>query len=358
MIKRLLNPICMLFLITFSLGIHAQWDNPLVYYQFNETSGSQIIDSSGNNFNGYANCDNCWETEGKFNGTFYFQGVHKMDLPAEDIQLTNEKGTVAFWVLLPQSSASSINCFWWAGEKSGGDTFGPHNEMHINTEATETNVWLGGEIAFYIHDSLADNRYFIFSDTAKGLNPASPPSENAITLTDGVWHHVACTWESGGTVALYIDGQTIWDTTSYNPNSWDCNLMTIGGANERTNRRLNGYLDEFRIYDEALEAADIEVIYNYIPEGNQTYIEGIKKTSIAALNCYPNPASKNISFSNSLGMETIEICSLTGGKVIVQQVANTNDIVDINIDQLSSGFYFIRAYENNKLIAVGKLSKK
>ncbi len=358
MIKRLLNSICTFFLIIFTLGIKAQWDNPLVYYQFNETSGDLVVDSSGNNFDCYANCDNCWEAEGKFNGAFYFQGIHKMDLPAEDIALTNEEGTIAFWVLLPQSSTSSINCFWWAGEKSGGDTFGPHNEMHINTEATETNVWVGGEIAFYIHDSLADNRYFIFSDTSKGLNPANPPSENAITLTDGVWHHIACTWESGATIALYIDGQAIWDTCSYNPNSWDCNLMTIGAANERTNRRLNGYLDEFRIYDKALEAADIEVIYSYIPEGNFNSIESIKKTSIAALNCYPNPTSNNISFYNSLAIESIEIYSLTGEKRIVQQVSNTNEIVEINIDQLSSGFYFIRAYGNDKLIAMGKFLKK
>ncbi len=356
MIKRLLNPICTLFLITFSLGIQAQWDNPLVYYSFNETSGSQVVDSSGNHFDCYANCDNCWEADGKFNGAFHFQGAQKMDLPAEDIALTNEKGTVAFWTLLPQSSTSSINCFWWAGEYGGGDTFGPQDEMHINTEATETNVWVGGEIAFYIQDSLANNKYFIFSDTSKGLNPANPPSADAITLTDGVWHHIACTWKSGGTVALYIDGQAIWDTTSYNPNLWNCNLMTIGAANMRTNRRLNGYLDEFRIYDEALDAADIEEIYNYIPEGNLQ--QSIKKTSIAQLNYFPNPASKHISFFNSLGIETIEIYSLTGEKLRVQQVSNTNEMVDINIDQLSSGFYLIRAYDNDKLISVGKFSKK
>lgn len=357
MIKRLLIPLCTLILINFSFALQAQWDNPLVYYQFNETSGSLVVDSSGNNFDCYANCDNCWETEGKFDGAFHFQGVQKMDLPAKDIALTNKKGTVAFWVLLPQSSASTINCFWWAGN-TGGDTFGPHDEMHINSEATETNIWVGGEIAFYIHDSLADNSYFIFSDTSKGLNPANPPSEYAITLTDGVWHHIACTWESGGTVALYIDGQAIWDTTSYNPNSWDCNIMTIGAANERTNRRLNGYLDEFRIYDKALESADIELIYNYIPEGNFNYIKSIKKTGIAELNYYPNPASKNISFFNSLCIETIEIYSLTGEKLIVQQVYNTNEIVEINIEQLSSGFYFFMAYGDEKLKAAGNFFKK
>jgi hypothetical protein len=357
MIKRVLHSICTLFFLIFSLSIQAQWDNPRVYYRFNETSGSLVADSSGNNFDCYANCNDCWETEGKFNGALHFQGAQKMDLPAKDIALTNEKGTVAFWVLLPESSISSINCIWWAGEY-GGDMFGPQNEMHINSEFTEENIWSGGEIAFVIRDSLADESYFLFSDPWKGENPATPPSENAITITDGVWHHVACTWESGGTVALYIDSQAIWDTTAYNPNSWKCNIMTIGAANERTNRRLNGYLDEFRMYDEALEAADIEAIYNYIPEVVPDNIESLKKPSIASLNFYPNPASNYISFVNSLGIKTIEIYSLTGEKLVVLNNCIKNAIVEINIDQLSPGFYFIRAYDHDTLIAVGKFSKE
>ena len=83
MIKGLLNPICALLLLTFSLGIQAQWDNPLVYYQFNETTGFLVADSSGNNFDSNTNCDDCWEAEGKFNGSLLFEGVHKMDLPAD-----------------------------------------------------------------------------------------------------------------------------------------------------------------------------------------------------------------------------------------------------------------------------------
>lgn len=357
MLKRLLNPICTIFLITLSLGIQAQWENPLVYYQFNETSGTLVADSSGNNFNCSANWDNRWETEGKFSGAMNFHGDNTMDLPAEDIALTNEKGTVAFWVLLPQTSISTINCMWWAGEH-GGDMFGPQNEMHINSEFTETNIWSGGEVAFVIRDSLADDGYFIFSDPSKGMTPSNPPSGNEITIADGVWHHLACTWESGGTVALYIDGQAIWDSTAYNPNSWDCNLMTIGGANERTNRRLIGSLDEFRIYDEVIDAAGIAEIFNYDPEGSLINIESTKKVDFTALNLYPNPASENISFINSLGIETIEIYSLAGKKLSVQEVSNSNEKVEISIDQLSSGFYFIRSYGYEKLISVDKFTKK
>ncbi|MBN1649837.1 MAG: T9SS type A sorting domain-containing protein [Bacteroidales bacterium] len=356
--KKILNLIYTLLFIAFSLNIQAQWNNPAVYYQFNETTGSLVVDSSGNNFDCYANCDSCWETKGKFNGAFHFNGIHKMDLPAKDIAITTKEGTVAFWVLLPKTSANTINCIWWAGETSG-DMFGPHKEMHVCTEAGLTDqYWAHSEVAFVVVDSIAKKQYFIYSDPWKGPVAATAPSEHAISIADSSWHHVACTWDSGGTVGLYIDGQAIWDSTSYNPNLWDCKIMTIGAANKRANRRLYGYLDEFRIYNKALNAAEIMEICNYNPKENTNIIETIKKTSIATLNLYPNPAGKMISFFNAFNIETIEIYNLTGKKLLAQQISSTNGIVEININQLSSGLYFIRAYDNSKLITIGKFSKK
>ncbi|MBN1180855.1 MAG: T9SS type A sorting domain-containing protein [Bacteroidales bacterium] len=362
MINRLSNPVCIIFLVAFSLSIHAQWDNPLVYYQFNDTSGMLVVDSSGNGFNADSDCNTCWEAEGKFNGAFHFSASERIDLPAKDIALTTGEGTVAFWVLLPELSANNINCIWWAGEY-GGDMFGDENEMHVCTEAGLNDKWWDhSEVAFVIVDSMADHQYFIYSDPWKGPVPATTPSENAISIADNSWHHVACTWDTGSTVALYLDGQVIWDSMAYTPSRiWSCNLMTLGVANKRTNRKLNGYLDEFRLYNVALEAADIDTIYKYVPEvdtADTTTVEGINKTGIAALNFYPNPAGNNISFFNSLCIQTIEIYGLTGEKLIVQQVFTTNEIVEIPIDQLSSGFYFIRAFDNKKLVAVGKFSKK
>ena len=169
---------------------------------------------------------------------------------------------------------------------------------------------------------------------------------------------MACTWESGGTVALYIDGQAIWDTTLYNPNPWDCNLMTLGAANERVNRRLNGYLDEFRIYKQALGASEIEEIVNYIPAGITKASQGVKKTGSKTLNGYPNPVERNISFLNSPEIEIIEIYSLTGKKLIEQKVTHARETITIDTGALSSGFYILEAHGHNGRIATGKFFKK
>ncbi|MBN1924198.1 MAG: T9SS type A sorting domain-containing protein [Prolixibacteraceae bacterium] len=358
MIIRHLNHTCTLFLLILSVNIHAQWDKPNVYYQFNEASGSLIIDSSGNGFDAAADCADCWEAEGKFDGAFHFSSHEKIDLPADDISLTSAEGTVAFWLRLPETSVSDINCIWWAGE-FGGDMFGPQNEMHINSEFFENNIWTGGEIAFVINDSLAKKNFFIYSDPWKGDNPATPPSGNEITLTDNMWHHVACTWDSGGTIALYIDGQAIWDSMAYQPSrTWACNLMTLGVANKRNNRRLNGYLDEFRLYNHALKAAEIVEIFNFDQETNLNYIRSINIAGISILNCYPNPASRYVSFRNPARMETIEIYGITGEKLLVKHFPCSTEVIELNIEKLSSGLYIVRAYKNEMLVAAGKFSKK
>lgn len=357
MINRAVYLACLIILTSITSELKAQWENPLVYYQFNQTSGTLVADSSSNSFDAIADCAGCWVAEGKYQGAIHFQGSQKIDLPAQDIALTNDSGTVAFWVLLPQSSAGTINTMWWAGEY-GGDTFGPQNEMHINSEATENNIWDGGEIAFYVHDSLAASSYFLFSDPSKGFNPATPPSENAISLADNTWHHIACTWESESTIALYIDGQAIWDTTAYNPNPYDCNIMTIGAANERSNRKLTGSLDEFRIYDTALGAADIEAIYNYVPDGPTGMAARTVNPGKADLNFYPNPAAGKIFIMNTTGIETVEIYSPSGEKLIAQHVIGREGMIDIDISRLNSGIYFIMARNKDSLITTGKLSKE
>lgn len=233
----------------------------IVYYPFDGNTS----DESGNGNDGVPNCSTCYETNGFFDEAFHFDGSQRIDMPAENIGLTNEQGTVAFWVLLPDSSASDINCIWWAG-KYGGDMFGSQNEMHVHTEGGPGDSWTGGEVSFVVVDSLSliqtPSEYFIFSDPWKGKYPGNTPSTNSITITDNAWHHIACTWEYGGVMAMYIDGQAVWDTTAYNPNIWQCNLMTIGVPYSKDYRQLNGYLDEFRLYDIALDKDAISELYN------------------------------------------------------------------------------------------------
>ena len=90
-------------------------------------------------------------------------------------------------------------------------------------------------------------------------------------LTDGLWHHVAMTWENDGSpnvtdTLLYVDG--ILETLSISQTQ---TISTGSSADVRigtdfAGRPWNGWIDDVRIYDEALAAEDIFAIATGVPE--------------------------------------------------------------------------------------------
>ncbi len=335
----------MLALMFASLLVYSQ-PELLVHYKFDETSGFHVSDNSGNSFDGLTDCETCWVAEGEIGGAIHFSGVERLDMPATDIGLTTDEGSVAFWVLLPEASAAEINCIWWAGEKTGGDGMGPNNEMHVHTEGGPNDYWAGGEVSFNIVDSVAGKSYFLFSDPEKGGNAATTPV-NPILLTDSTWHHVACTYEPGK-MALYIDGEPIWDTTQYLGAVWDCNYMTIGVFNQRTSRTLVGSLDDFRLYSGALEAEDVSNLYNKI----NTSVDPLQANAID-LSIFPNPATSEatLSFSIEAGRNvSVNLYSVTGsiiGNVYEGISVAGKNVVQINTSTFSPGIYFVELQINN-----------
>jgi hypothetical protein len=321
----------------------------LVHYKFDETSGTDVLDESGNAFDGTTDCETCWIEEGEIGGAIEFSGVERLDMPAMDIGLTTDEGSVAFWVKLPEESAANINCIWWSGN-TGGDMFGAQNEMHIHTEGTGENVWVGGEVSFFLRDSVADHNYFLHSDPEKG-GPAGNPPVNPITITDNEWHHIAGTWQPGK-MALYIDGVAIWDTTNYQGAVWDCNIMTIGVANERESRRLVGAIDDFRLYAEALEIEDVEDLFNKVepPES----VEQLLADEID-LAIFPNPATANASvrFSVEAGRNvSINLFSVTGGLIgnVYEGISTAEkNIINLNTANYTPGVYFVELNIDNRV---------
>jgi hypothetical protein len=95
-------------------------------------------------------------------------------------------------------------------------------------------------------------------------------------ITDGLWHHVAATWENDGSpnvqdVLLYVDG--VYDGVS---DSLSRGVNTASGADVRignghSNRRWKGGIDDAAIWDRALSSGEIKqlangVAPNLIPE--------------------------------------------------------------------------------------------
>jgi len=227
----------------------------LVHYKLDETSGTVATDSSGKGNDGTLSGDPQWAAgAGWAGGALEFNGEDFITLPADQMGLRSDAGTVSFWVNMAEVTGG-INTIFWGGDNITGGGFGPENEMHIHVEVPVADIWLGGEFGFYLRGD--PNNIHLHSDPDKGDVPGVAPV-NPILIDDGQWHHITGTWGSeDGNAKLYFDGQLLhemaydWTNISYPLTNVYLGQMAGGG------RTFIGLLDEVQIYGGALSADEI-----------------------------------------------------------------------------------------------------
>ena len=89
------------------------------------------------------------------------------------------------------------------------------------------------------------------------LAGAQQPALGTTTVSTGDWHHVAAVYD-GTTIKLYLDGVLDGSVnSSFAPTNGSASLK-IGARGDDANTRLNGLIDEVRIYNRALSEAEIQ----------------------------------------------------------------------------------------------------
>jgi len=76
------------------------------------------------------------------------------------------------------------------------------------------------------------------------------------------WQHLALVWSSGQSLKLYIDGS--YDSPSYDAGpvmGWIANADRLLVGNGAYGNLWDGYMDEFRIYNRALDPTEIQQLY-------------------------------------------------------------------------------------------------
>ena len=71
-------------------------------------------------------------------------------------------------------------------------------------------------------------------------------------------------------------------------------------------------------------------------------------------NIYPNPAKGVIGFQSELPLESVEIFSLTGSKVLSQ----SNNVEQVEVGNLAKGIYMLKASAADGKVATQKLIKE
>ena len=203
----------------------------VAYYLFDEASGTSAADSSGNG-----------HTATLVGGATFAGGLRNnaVSLSGSSQYVSLPSGTV--------TGLSSFSICTWV--RLGAAT----QWSRVFDFGTGTNVYM-----FLTVDSNANTERF--SITTGGS--AQEQQLNAPALVAGSWLHVAVTL-TAGTDTLYVNGAQVAQSTTVTltPTSLGTTTQNWLGRSEFTgDPYLTGKLDNFRIYNRALSAAEVQVLY-------------------------------------------------------------------------------------------------
>ncbi|MBA3288192.1 MAG: Ig-like domain-containing protein, partial [Acidimicrobiia bacterium] len=191
-----------------------------VAYGLDETSGTVVADSSGNNLTATA-VGTTW-TSGAFGGAASFDGVgNRIDVPALGTFYTSGF-TYEAWVRKQSAKKDVAVLGSWTGT-------GPM--IWIDHAAGRYHLTLGGSLATYL-DS--------------GRSP-----------TIGAWEHVAATY-NGSTARFYVGGVEV-ASSAFSSSVGSSNTWRLGAYGSTPTGFFDGLVDNVRVYDRALSAAEIQI---------------------------------------------------------------------------------------------------
>lgn len=167
---------------------------------------------------------------GQVGGALRFDGSAVIHVPSTPELATTAGFTIAAWVVPPSATRDRRRC---PVNKPLGP--GGLDSWSICLEPT-------GQLAFY-----------------SSAGAAGDTLTSALTLSPDAWHHVAITWD-GHTKQVFVDG--VADARRAQPIAFDTSDVVIGADLDAGSpvAEFAGLLDELRIYDHALDNAELAAL--------------------------------------------------------------------------------------------------
>jgi len=211
------------------------------YWSMNEGTGSYAGDASGNKNTGTLTGGPTW-VDGKRGKALNFDGV-------DDYV---NAGSAASVTDLPAITVSA-----WIFPRIAGE----NNRGRIVCKATDCTSVLNNGWYFGIAGSNLGLQFAV--DYSTNFN--WPSVDNVISL--GKWQHVAVTWNGNTSVAnaqIYVNGVAVsrsGGSDGSDTRTSDSGKSLIIGECASSTCAFNGLIDEVRIYNRALSAAEIQALY-------------------------------------------------------------------------------------------------
>ena len=225
--------------------ISAPVTNGLVaYWNFDENSGNAVHDASGNQINGVLQGAS-W-APGKFGSALNFNGndnsVGFPDSSSFDSVYTTNQFTVAAWINQKDRQWNDWTKHQFIFMKGSSDTAPGMFELFYVAQADKP------EYGFTAHFDSTDQPY----GTGLWVDATNYPC--------GQWVHLSGVYD-GQTMYLYIDGvladsQTIGKKIQSNNGPMRIGMFGGGGGYP-----FNGLIDDVRVYNRALSAAEVMSLY-------------------------------------------------------------------------------------------------
>jgi hypothetical protein len=223
-------------------------------YNFNEGSGTIVNDASGSGNNGTIS-GATWTTSGKYGNALSFNG-------------SNSRVTV------PDSSS-----------------------LHLTTGMT-LEAWVYPTMISSVWRDVIekgnDNYYLMATAQFAGGVPgtcgtwAEPPVYGTSILPVNAWSHLASTYD-GATLRLYVNGGEVASKSASGSIGVTTDALTFG-SDPFYGQYLSGRIDDIRIYNRSLTAAEIQADMN-TPVGSPTPTPTPTPTASATATFTPTPTA-------------------------------------------------------------------
>jgi hypothetical protein len=193
-------------------------------YGFDEGSGSTASDASGNGNTGSIS-GATWTTQGKYGSALSFNGVDNLVAISGSASLNVTTGmTLEGWI-----NPTATQSGWRTMMQRQPDSY----FLNASTSAGPLRPGGGGTIN---------------GDVSMVTGPTASPVNS--------WTHLALTFE-GTTLTLYVNGTAVATQPAIGTLQTNSNPLRIGG-NVPYGEFFQGLIDEVRVYNRALSAAEIQ----------------------------------------------------------------------------------------------------
>jgi len=222
----------------------------LLRWNFEESSGTTVHDTSGNNRHGEANEPDLWYAPGQIGSRcMYFSGDGD-NVTDNDANLYMDRLhglSVCLWV---RSDVNGTDKGFIVFDSNNYTASGDYKNMRYDLSgyySGRTNIITCGV------------------NTTKGRQSVE---SSAWSQKETQWQHVAMTWAVGEPVCLYIDGVRDPGASTNDPRALGAttgyNAVTVGKGKEdggpKAKKGWDGLIDDVQIYNHKLTAADIATV--------------------------------------------------------------------------------------------------